>query len=78
MPRRRAGEIAPTATWPVVTIDSNNGDKGSCLTARDETHAREHFAWLIRACTGSTLLLQARAGEGDDWIMIERHPSSKA
>jgi hypothetical protein len=74
MPRRRVEEFAVTTQWRVVTINSNNGDRGTTMGARDEATARERYAWLTQAHKGCIVILEARAADGDDWITIERHP----
>jgi hypothetical protein len=66
--------FAATTQWRVLTIESDNGDRGTTMNARDEAAAREHYAWLTRAHKGLIVILEARAADGDDWITIERHP----
>ena len=74
MPRRRDEEFAAATTWCVVTIESTDGDTRHLLDMSDtQGQAREHYAWLIQACTRSVVLLQARDSEDDDWITIERY-----
>jgi len=74
MPRRRTEEFAATTQWRVLTLETDDGEWGSCSTERDQAHAHERYAWLIQARPDLVVILQARAAEGDDWITIERHP----
>ena len=74
MPRRRDEGFAATMQWRVETIDSDDGDRGTTMYARDEAEARERYAWLTRAHKGLIVILEARAADGDAWITIERHP----
>jgi hypothetical protein len=74
MPRPRVEGFAATTQWRVVTIDSDNGDRGTTMHVPDEAAARDRYAWLTRAHKGLIVILEARSADGDAWITIERHP----
>ena len=74
MARQRVEGFAATTQWRVVTIDSDNGERGTTMNAPDEAAARERYAWLTQAHKSLIVILEARAADGDDWIRIERHP----
>ena len=74
MARPRVEGFAAATQWRVVTLDSDNGDRGTTMNARDEAAAREHYARLTRAHKGLIVILEVRVADGYDWITIERHP----